>query len=473
MTCKLDTLCAPDGTKVNVNVNTDFSVSHTVANSQGTPWTGDIDSLEACECIVCEPVDYTCTAQAETASLGGSVQNHTLQQRELVRGQLGEAVTAAFIGGNDIDINPTDNPITITLPAHAAGSVLALHLAYGGENRSIAPGHDTILDPTVTATGAIANLTTMWEIEPDTPILDVGSAIYYMDASSGAAGSTITIDFDTFDIPTSGNKPGVVQWVVKEYVSNLGTLTVADFDTPVPVEVAPSTSTPDVANPPLRTHAAVDLGDCDAPFYATARHVKEDNDDGTNFYDANWATMTTGGAGYDEEYDISSVDYATVCQLGITSGLVSGGNGPTAYSYQQNYHWSQFNNQIMSAGVYIPLVCLTAGADDQFEEVCEVVAINQCTDQAVSVSCRLQAEVALTVDAGNSLTVTPFINGTAVTSAAQTLTSSGTVTIDAVAAGANIAAGGANTTHSFYLQLSGVGSASANAWTGTCTTTPV
>lgn len=475
MGCKITTRCDEDGNKVNVILNDDLTVSRVLANDMSQEWTGTPSTLKPCDC---EPQTYTCTAQSESAETFGGQPNHVLQQRELLRGQLGEALPAAFIAADDIDILPGDNPITIQIPAHAANSVLALHMAYGGEDRGTAPGTNTIEDPTITISGSdVNNLTAVWETEADDIIPDQGGFVYYMNGVTGNAGSSITVDFAKWDIPASGNKPGVVQWVLKEYTSDQPALTVSDFDlaNAVAVTVDDSNGTPDVSNPPQRTHSPVDLGACDGVFYGIARHVAHVNSDGTPFYDTNWSEMTTGGSGYEELYDIGSVDYDQACQLGVTSGLIRGGNGPTAYSYQQNYHWSQFSGFPLSTGVYVPTVHSVAQDDDQFEEMCTVTAVNQCDDKEVTVSCRLQASVDVTVAAGNTATITPFINGVAITAAAQTVSTAGTstVTIDATAAGANIAAGGPSTDHDFYLELSGIGAATSNEWSATCTTSPV
>lgn len=360
-----------------------------------------------------------CSAAGESmAVIGGAAPPPTLSQTEVGRDQIGELVFNNAVNAYP-PIPAGTFPYTMTVPPSSPDCVLALHVVYGGVDS--VTFQQSVNGPSI---GANADLTNATLVADQPPAASrVGQAVWLFDPAAGTGGS-MALDFATF-IQGSG---GVVNISWSEICDTTGaSLSVADFDLGSLVQagaVGGATQGEGEDSPPI------DMGDCDAVYFGSARHVLTPGNTGSptsnpagQQFDSDWSQTS---AGFPETYDWASVDCTVApntgcCQAGSSSALVPGGSG--------SWTWTALANNSNQAGVadngklmVLPLVCedFVPEPVDSAEQCSIDITNTNCNVDGV-VRCVMTGSVQVCVDdvsVATEVTVVPVVDGVEITSQA-------------------------------------------------------
>lgn len=336
---------------------------------------------------------------------------HNFTSMFLGNGQIGEIVIGgANPGYNQYTAGIGNFPMSLPVPAHTAGCVLFLHLAYGGWGAGYSTNGTGF-------TGVNADLATGSDISNSTALgtqpipSNSGSQylsehqVYAFDGLTGGGGSTV-------DVTVTGAPPGgegVFAWNWIEVCDGGGPLTVADFDVAATQQTLTGSSS---SAGQVQTSADWDLGECPAVMFAAGRHVASDPNDpsATNTPFTAQATdwFQASNPGVDELYDFNSLNGYGDCQMGWAAAFVDGGLG--------SWNWDKTSNEIHNhgaGGIAVPLkVCETASGSGATEtqDACSVDLENtNCKDGLMK--CCAEAVIILEVPAGEKVTVYPTVGG--------------------------------------------------------------
>ena len=387
---------------------------------------------------------------------------------ELYREQWGSHV---FPTAASTLIDPANFPAQIPVPAHNPDCVLKLQVTYGGQ-LGTGPVRSVDLD-TVTYSGTdISQPSTMIYNQVVAP--RVNQSIYFFDGLTGAAGSSVTLDFQTFVTDANGEVPGVIQVYWEEICNSSGSaLRVADFDTAN--AVAQSVDTTGLTAPATVVSDEFDMGDCPASITGAARHVVrvDGSTPSTLNSDTEWFDVASG---YTETYDTTSFNDHFACQAGSGSGVIAAGSGTNTYSYTSN-------NALSGSAMYaVPVLCneiIGPGAVTAAKDCATQLENTNCQCPTMS-ECNFKASVELTVPAGETLYVSPTFNGIIDTNAvfdvvndtAEDITRTVCVSGDMLDS-TNVYAPGAIANLSAGLAFNGIGSYKINSCKMDCKLIPV
>lgn len=413
MTCKLETLCAEDGTKVNVVVNPDWSVEHRLAASQSQLWTGDIDTLAACVCASCDPIQLETTIAPENLR-ACTVDSVSLDLTAEYAGNFEEGY--AYISGGSVVPLLLGGNLTVPIPAAPAGSILIMHVTSGSDKDLGVVGDSDLGVVTISDPSDLSIVGPPNSIDQYMSNMEHNTQIVVFDNLQAGGGATITLGAPN-PAPEQNDTQGVIngKWIIitaaDSATSTAVPITQSIIDTANFVEYeyagGVTASIPDTSDP------LASPTNCPMLVLSQARHVRHlDSPTGAaqNFMvDADWTQHSAGT----ELYDTSSQGHRfdnTPCQLGQAAAWIPPNTTFTIDYASNNSSGNPVPERYRTLG--LPFLCeqTLCIPDGPGAETTHPFSSPDC-ERAVTKTIS-GTGLAFTVGAGESVRLVPIINGT-------------------------------------------------------------
>ncbi len=442
---------------------------------------------------VCSPSSDTCDIAAATLigpTAGGADEPVSLQAVEVACGQKGNFVAngAGLLEASD-HWDGTTFPLNIPVPVATPGNVLALHVSYGSallgsgtdgyvSGLTLSKAGSDVGDPNQICSDEY------WEYGSTVrPML--GNSVFLFDVATGGSASSVTVDFANkeagFAADTgTGAFDGAISWHWVEISSNDPALSAADFEIKGEYGIINNDET--TGN---NADAPIDAGPCDSLHFAMHRHAMGEppyqfTDPQTDYFDGCypgiWNDAQVGIAGYDQLY--SNVTFnatSSPCQVGSASGFIEGGTGPITYNHLGNNVGT--NGREFGGGCVMGLIACepisTIPEETVDSQICEVTLPAPACDSTLS--CVFTAEGNITLDADETVSVVPVIDGVTIESERVDLdNTNGTFSFNVTTASTAVAAGATPPTVTALIRadFAGEGEVSITAGELECTLTP-
>lgn len=411
------------------------AVKHAYGLIEGTGTATDKIEIPVCcdvepPCVSNATVD--CPADTLTPCIAGTTRTFTLNAVRPAVDGMGSEGHSPYAGQTDSTIPESLSAagLLVPIPTATAGNILSLHVVHGEEEAGIGlkDSPDILGTPVITAPTNSANLSAPTTVHgSNAPNSAHAMHVYLFDVLQTGSGGTLNIQFPN---NLAGNTLGVVNYVWAEISASDG-LPIDKSMTAPGSNVLVTGGNYEYDNNPNQM-AQSNSTACGALVYTAGRHpmhptngsIEAINDGdtwttygaGTDVYDTNsWDLPFDPGAQCHVSTGLFSIPPNTNYNLGYSTNLSAASNSDSDWSEQARYWAMGFDCTQDSPA-----------SGDCNGDLCPVNWVSNCDGTPTITS---SYDLDFVVAAGDSVTVTPFLDGVALPGSAVVVTNSGVASI--------------------------------------------